>query len=126
MGHDELYKVYGSKSGGVTNSSFSTARTDLQTRVEILTSIAFNGDKTDIHPRELTLIIEHLLKDEMIAIEDGKYRILFKGKVLIENGGYARKAFRENANTYLQVISTILIVLGTLAAGIYGIYEMIK
>jgi hypothetical protein len=85
-----------------------------------------------LSPRDKRIIIEKFKRDDLISTkkitvgnlqEDGIY-ITFEGLLLLDCGGYVRKAKKETISIILQFLATLLIVLGTLAAGAYGLWVM--
>ena len=89
-----------------------------------------------ININELPAIINKLVKDGYLDFEvggskdiifdsDKKYMITFEGKLLNEQGGYRYKDKRDSISTNLRLAQTWAIALGTVLAGLYGLYELI-
>lgn len=63
---------------------------------------------------------------EKIISEDNVYKLSFEGFMLKETGGYSKLEKRKSNAAILQFWQTWAIVVGTLFAGLYGLYELIK
>lgn len=74
-----------------------------------------------------SLIFEKLVTDEYLKREDnGTYSITLTGKMFSQSGGYKSERCRKTKATILQSLQTWLIVIGTVAAGGYGLWELLK
>lgn len=101
-----------------------------------LTEMGFN----DIDSSELAMILEHLIDESYIkSIERTEqdtmnlppqttkfYKIIFKGKVFIENGGYTQKEKIVKREIFRQTLAIWITAIGTGLAGIYGLFEILK
>jgi len=80
--------------------------------------------------RNKRTIMEKLIKDGYAARLDiegiDKYFITFEGLIFIKKGGYSNQHKKESKTKFILSFQTWLIVIGTVLAGIYGIFEMFK
>lgn len=91
-------------------------------------SIGVSFGESAEHIDELSLILEYLEEVEHYIARLGKdkdpytvYRIIYEGKVFIENGGYAGRAKAEKWRNCNQNIQTLTLTVGTILAGIGGV-----
>jgi len=82
--------------------------------------------------KQIWQILDKLEKDGLVYIENKtdldklKVCATFEAEMFVKKGGYVSQKFNKRYQSILLFLQTWLIVLGTLAAGIYAIYEMCK
>ena len=110
-------------------------RLDLQSIHEIQQGLLKKGIKIDAY--ELNQMIFHLSMNEKYILEDKKiyggvidnipsFRIIFEGKLFIENGGYLRQRKDISIQRFLRVGEKFIIILGAIGAFGYFILEYWK
>ena len=110
----------------------STSRADEQTSVDIMNGLKKRG--IEIGNYDLNLMLFHLARVDNYILESviegyemfPSFRIVFAGKLFIENGGYVRQKRTKRANYIYQSITNICLIFGGVAAGLYYLYELYK
>ena len=72
------------------------------------------------------MIFKKLINDGYISEENNLYSITFEGKLFSKNGGYKKQIRNQSNQASLQFWQTWAIVIGTAAAGAYGLLEIGK
>lgn len=76
---------------------------------------------------EIEAIIKMLEKEDLIFLFDsGSYVLSVKGHIFWEEGGYRQKEKSIRVTQRYQRIQTLILIGGTGAAGVYGIFEILK
>jgi len=93
-------------------------------------------NKISIGDIELREIMQKLCDDKYIRHKEienspgsnlGKYYSLtFEGRLFEKGGGYIYQKRKETISIILQFLSTLLIAVGTILAGMYGVFEFLK
>lgn len=97
-------------------------------------------DIYSIKPIDILKALEHLQNDGYIQsktfeeyVEEmgenlyyTKYKTTFKGELFYEQGGYNRQLEKETNINRIRNLERILLTIGTLLAGLYGLVEIVK
>jgi len=92
----------------------------------------FKAINIEFSYKQIWQILDKLEKDGLVYIENKtdldklKVCATFEAEMFVKKGGYANQKFTKTYQSILLVSQTWLIVIGTLAAGIYGVFEMWK
>lgn len=102
-------------------------RKDLRSDVDIISHLL----SINIHPKtELELALQYLVGRELIieepVLDICMYRISYKGKVFIENGGYIGQRKRKRNQELLKYLERVLLALGAIFGTVYGFLEVVK
>jgi hypothetical protein len=84
----------------------------------------------DIELNEIDLILEYLCSEKLIEAVDKEYKILWKGKVFIESGGYQEYTKDNQREKKRETLRDRLLVYGSWLAGLAAtglvIVELLK
>ena len=72
------------------------------------------------------LACDKLYRDGYLAKENGGYIVLMDGMIFAASGGYEGKRRRDATSASLQSVQTWAIALGTVFAGAYSLYELLR
>lgn len=91
----------------------------------------YNNKHPGIVEPEFMKILDKLVKDGYLDKSIGQanayeYTLTFEGMVFNKERGYSRKYKKEATQRFLLSAEKVLIVFGVVAAGAYGLYELIK
>jgi hypothetical protein len=72
------------------------------------------------------MVLDKIVSDGYIKYFEQLYSITFEGKLFHQTGGYSAEYKNESNRKFLRSLEKWLIVGGTVFAGLYGLFEMIK
>jgi len=98
-------------------------------KVQTIGDIMINlkANKILLHDFEVETIIAKLIEEKYVMrFDSGQYTLTVTGRMFFEKGGFRQQLIDEKRKARVEVVYIWAVGVGTVLAGIYGLFEMLK